>query len=79
MKSEDDYPVALWVERQKGTDMISRVYKIHRTSVAMSFNLILQKISSPKMYTFIDITPIRRTLKNLWHRKYLEVESLFCG
>ena len=37
MKSEEDYPVALWVERQKGTDMIYRVYKIHRTSVAMSF------------------------------------------
>ena len=37
MKSEEEYPVALWVERQKGTDMISRVYKIHRTSVAMSY------------------------------------------
>ena len=37
MKSEEDYPVALWVKRQIGTDMISCVYKIHRTSVAMSY------------------------------------------
>ena len=37
MKSEEDYHVALWVKRQIGTDMISCVYKIHRTSVAMSY------------------------------------------
>ena len=41
MKSEEDCPDASWVERQKGTDMISCVYKIHRTSVAMSYNVAL--------------------------------------